>query len=367
MMTKRLQTIALAALLLDEEERNEDTVLRTQKRSCWVRSWLQRREEKVCYHNLFKELLLEDTESFREFVRMDRNHFQFLVKKLWNHLYKKDTKMRKSITPDEKVSLFLWYLATGESFRSLEFTYRVSRRSISRIAMEKANAIITEMQKTYLKTPSNENEWIEISEKLFQRWSFPNLTAAIDGKHIVLGQPKQSGSHYRNYKGTDRIILIAVVGSEYEFLFADVGMNGCKSDGGNWSRSPMKKALEENSHDLPKATPLPTTLMKPFPQSNLKMEKRVFNYRSSRSRPISENAFGILANLWRVSKRPFDLEPENLKIITLSALILHNWLRSESSSGKATFPNHLLTVKILLMRYCLVTGDLMYPLNLGST
>ena len=90
----------------------------------------------------------------------------------------------------------------------------------------------------------------------------------------MLEQPKQSGSHYRNYKGTDRIILIAVVGSEYEFLFADVGMNGCKSDGGNWSRSPMKKALEENSHDLPKATPLTTTLMKPFPQSNLKMEKR---------------------------------------------------------------------------------------------
>ena len=55
MMTKRLQTIALAALLLDEEERNEDTVLRTQKRSCWVRSWLPQREEKDCYHNLFKE------------------------------------------------------------------------------------------------------------------------------------------------------------------------------------------------------------------------------------------------------------------------------------------------------------------------
>ena len=55
MMLKRLQTIALAALLLDEEERNEDTVLRTQKRSCWVRSWLQQREEKGCYHNLFKE------------------------------------------------------------------------------------------------------------------------------------------------------------------------------------------------------------------------------------------------------------------------------------------------------------------------
>ena len=55
MMTKRLQTIALAALLLDEEERNEDTVLRTKRQSRWVRSWFQQKEEKGCYHNLFKE------------------------------------------------------------------------------------------------------------------------------------------------------------------------------------------------------------------------------------------------------------------------------------------------------------------------
>ena len=126
--------------------------------------------------------------------------------------------MRKSITPDEKVSLFLRYLATGESFRSLEFIYRVRRRSISRIVMEVANAVITEMQKTYLKTPSNENEWIEISEKFFQRWNFPNLIGAIDGKHIVLEQPKQPGSHYRNYKRTDSIILMVVIGPEYEFF-----------------------------------------------------------------------------------------------------------------------------------------------------
>ena len=68
MMTKRLQTIDLVALLLDEEKRNEDTVFRTQKRSCWVCSRLQRSEEKGFYYNLFKELLLEDTESFRKSV-----------------------------------------------------------------------------------------------------------------------------------------------------------------------------------------------------------------------------------------------------------------------------------------------------------
>ena len=39
----------------------------------------------------------------------------------------------------------------------------------------------------------------------------PNTVSAVDGKHIVLEQPKNSGSHHQNYKGTDSIILMAVV------------------------------------------------------------------------------------------------------------------------------------------------------------
>ena len=72
------------------------------------------------------------------------------------------------------------------------------------------------------------------------------------------------------------------------------------------------------------------------------MIKIVFNYRSSRSRRISENTFGTIANRWRVFRRSFALEPEKVKIITLSALILHNWLRSESSSGKIFVPQSLI-------------------------
>ena len=37
-------------------------------------------------------------------------------------------------------------------------------------------------------------------------------------------------------------------------------------------------------------------LMKPFPQQGLTTQKRVYNYRHSRARRISENLFGILAN-----------------------------------------------------------------------
>lgn len=168
---------------------------------------------------------------------MDKMHFDYLVERLFPYLEKQDTVMRESIKPREQCCLFLRYVASGESFRSLEYQFRISRRSISRVAQ----AIIDKLQQQYLKTPSTVNEWLEISEKFSQRCNFPNMIGAIDGKHIVLQQPYNSGSHYRNYKGTDSIILMAIVGPKYQFLFAEVGMNGRISDGGNWAQSPVKK------------------------------------------------------------------------------------------------------------------------------
>ena len=165
--------------------------------------------------------------------------------------------MRESIKPPEQCCLFLRYIESGESFRSLEYQFRLSRRSISRIVSNVAQALIDVFQKQYLRTPSNAEKWTVIFEKFFQRWNFPNLIGAVDGKYIVLEQPNNSGSHYRNYKGTDSLILMAVVGPEYQFLFADVRMNGRNFDGGNWSSSPMKKALENNTLNLPKPRLLP--------------------------------------------------------------------------------------------------------------
>ena len=77
--------------------------------------------------------------------------------------------------------------------------------------------------------------------------------------------------------------------------------------------------------------------MKPYPQKNLSLEKRIFSYRLSRMRRISENAFGILANRWRAFRRPFLLEPEKVKAITHAVLMLYNWHRKESDIGKVYF------------------------------
>ena len=76
---------------------------------------------------------------------------------------------------------------------------------------------------------------------------------------------------------------------------------------------------------------LKTYMMKPYPQRNLSVEKRVYNYRHSRARRISENLFGIVANRWRVFRGVLNLAPEKAMSITICALVLHNFLRKTKS------------------------------------
>ena len=67
-------------------------------------------------------------------------------------------------------------------------------------------------------------------------------------------------------------------------------------------------------------------MTKTYPQKNLTAYKRVYNYRHSRARRISENLFSILANRWWVFFTAINLETKNVENIVLSALTLHNML-----------------------------------------
>lgn len=59
-------------------------------------------------------------------------------------------------------------------------------------------------------------------------------------------------------------------------------------------------------------------------------EKRIFNYRLSRTRRVVENTFGILANRFRVFMTPIHLNPEKVETITMACCALHNFLRSNT-------------------------------------
>ena len=154
----------------------------------------------------------------------------------------------KTISPGERLTLTLRYLATGKSHRSLSFQFRISRRTISYIIQEAFRAIIKNLSGIYLRIPDTPERWNNIAEQFSLRWNFPN---AIDGKHITIQKPSGEGSFYYNYKHTHSTVLMAVAGPGYECIYADVGANGRCSGRGISSNSNLSKQLEENCLGIP--------------------------------------------------------------------------------------------------------------------
>ena len=177
----------------------------------------------------------------------------------------------------------------------------------------------------------------------------------MDGKHIALKAPAHSGSNFFNYKHFHSIVLLAVVDAHYRFIMFDIGVNGRNSDAAIFQNSlistklesggfPQSKAPAMFHKELPyvivadEAFPLKQHLMKPFPHRGLTHAERIFNYRLSRARRVSENAFGILINRFSILATRMQLEPATATDIAIACLALQNFLRTEAD---VTYAEHV--------------------------
>lgn len=211
-------------------------------------------------------------------------------------------------------------MATGESFRSLAFQFRICHSWISAIIKQVAESIINRMLNIILPEPTTE-DLRKISNSFMSSWNFPNCVGAIDGKHIRIKAPKNSGSAFYNYKEFYSVVMLAIVDAEYRFIAVDIGSYGREGDAGIYLKSkfgqkiinnsfniPPPQALPGNNHILPhvfvgdEAFALHENLMKPYHrrQSLLDESKAIYNYRLSRARRTTENAFGILCAYFRI-------------------------------------------------------------------
>ena len=77
-----------------------------------------------------EELELEDEVAYTEFFRVNGQKFRFLVDSVGYAIEKKDTLIRESIRPDERIAVTLRYLATGETFKSVEYGIRSFRYKV---------------------------------------------------------------------------------------------------------------------------------------------------------------------------------------------------------------------------------------------
>jgi len=180
------------------------------------------------------------------------------------------------------------------------------------------------------------------------KWNFPNCILAIDGKHIRIRSPSNTGSLFHNYKEYFSLVLWAMVDANYKFVAVDIGSFGKEGDNGIFLKSNMGKQILDGTFGFPEQCNLPGSdkvaphvivgdeafslhkhIMKPYTRKSARENpaESVFNYRLSRARRVTENAFGLLSQIFRIFYQPINLEVTTIDDLVWVACCLHNMLR----------------------------------------
>ncbi|XP_075122548.1 uncharacterized protein LOC142196233 [Leptodactylus fuscus] len=163
------------------------------------------------------------------------------------------------------------YLATREGFGSLHFQFRLGKITLCYIVRDTCRALWDILHDELIPEPSTQL-WIDATESFRQVTQFPNCIGAVDGKHMRIQKPPESGSEFFNYKKYFSVILMAIADAHYRFIAVDIGVYGRSND----SRV-FKNSILENE-----AFQMRGNLLEPYACCGLNYRKWIFHYRLSR-------------------------------------------------------------------------------------
>ena len=175
---------------------------------------------------------------------------------------------------------------------------------VQEIVYHVCQALWVTLQLQYMPVP-NAEFWNRSADSFLCRLNFPNVIGAIDGKHILIQAPKNSGSAYYNYKEFFSIVLMAIADARCKFVLVDIGKQGSQSDSAVFHNSSFGQAYMQHELNIPSghqlpgypkggvqplafvvdaAFPLRQDLLRPYAaphQGPMNEPEKIFNYRLS--------------------------------------------------------------------------------------
>lgn len=131
-----LAGISAACLLLSQVRKRRRKV-----RSMWMCDYLKSRN-----NGILNDLEQNESFLFQNFTRMSRENFYNLLELVRPKIEKKNTSFRDAVPPEIRLAICLRYLATGDSFASLMYLFKVSKPLISSMMPGVLKAIIEALQ-----------------------------------------------------------------------------------------------------------------------------------------------------------------------------------------------------------------------------
>ncbi|CAK1595085.1 unnamed protein product [Parnassius mnemosyne] len=143
--TERMAACAAAVVLFSGERLINQAKIKQRKRLWWVSSFNKSRSSYNAT-NMLSDFVRETSGTFENFCRMSQDDFTFLLNKIGPHISKIDTNMRQCIPIQERFAIALRFLATGGSYKSLSYLFKVSKQTVSRCIVDVCKAIIQELK-----------------------------------------------------------------------------------------------------------------------------------------------------------------------------------------------------------------------------
>ena len=202
--------------------------------------------------------------SFYRYLRMSPERFDALLGLVEPLISKQQTNFREPISAAERLSVTLRFLSTGESQQSLSFSFRICRATVSKIVCETSEAIYKVLSPIYL-TPPSIDGWVKIAQEFEELWNLPHVIGALDGKHIRIVCPSETGTQFHNYKGFFSLQFLAMCDARYCFTMFDLGQYGSNNDTGILKNSLFGKKFESGRMNTTGPRSLPDCRFDPLP------------------------------------------------------------------------------------------------------
>ena len=280
--------------------------------------------------------------DWQENLRVSRETFDYLCGKLRVQIERKNTNKHSAISVEQCLAIYLWFLASGVEYRTVAHLFGISRASVCTIVHDVCKAIVKLLipRYMYIQLPKNERKLTGIFAGFKELWGFP-CSSAIDGSYIRVSVPSELHIDYYNRKGWYSVLLQALVDHKYCFTDIYVGWPGSVHDACVFANSDLyhkgrsgrlfsKCNFQLDEDNIPvvilgdSAYPLMNWLLKPFPHGATNRDQQRFNYRLSRVRMVTENAFARLKGRWTCLMKQLDVHLHKVPTVVAACFTLRN-------------------------------------------
>ena len=145
---------------------------------------------------------------------------------------------------------------TGDAITTIAYNFRISVLTARQMILDVCTTILDALTSIHMPVPSKV-EWHTIADDFFARWNFPNCIGAIDGKHVMIQCPVNSGSLFYSYKPYFSIVLLEVTSADYRFVMVDIGAYRSNNDSGVLNNTALFKYLKKKKLGIPPSKQLP--------------------------------------------------------------------------------------------------------------